>query len=196
MAEVIHETGEKHDYTKSQIPCSMTLITCYKNCKECISQNYATITTQNCTLCIDNYIFFENTTTSGCCFNNKTEIDGYYIDFEDLKYKKCHEFCLLCKNSSTYCLKCKLNYVFFNFKCLKNCPIDSHRSEDGNYCICNYKFFIDESNIIHCLNKDENCSILYPFLLNNTGECLKECNEEYPFSFNNNCLKKCLNNSY
>ena len=37
----------KHNYTKSQIPCIMTLIICYKNCKTCISQNDATITTQN-----------------------------------------------------------------------------------------------------------------------------------------------------
>ena len=182
---------------QSNYPCNTTLITCFKGCKECLGKKDITLTTQNCSSCNDGYIFFENETNLGCCFPDKTEIDGYYIDYKELKYKKCHSYCLKCKYNSTYCLKCKKGFPYFNFQCFSHCPNKTHINEEGNLCLCNNKFYIDDNNITKCLNKDENCidQIPYIFLLNKNGECLKECNNEYPYSFNKICYNKCPNNS-
>ncbi len=184
-----------HTNIKSIYPCNITLIICFKGCKTCLGENNVTLTTQNCTSCYKGYIFFENETNVGCCFSNTTEIDGYYINYNESKYKKCHEFCLKCKNNNTNCSKCKKGYAYYNFQCLTQCPIGTHLNEEGNLCICNYKFYIDDFNMTFCLNKEENCDekISYPFLLN--GECLKKCKKEYPYSFNNICYSKCPSNS-
>ena len=184
----------KHTDIKSIYPCNTTLITCYKGCKTCLGKNIVTLTSQNCTSCNNGYILFENKTNLGCCFPDTTEIDGYYIDYNESKYKKCPEFCLKCKNS-TICIKCKKGYPYFNFQCFSHCPNKTHLNEEGNLCICNNKFYVDDYNITNCLNKEENCNDEYPFLLQKNGECLKECNNELPYSFNNICYNKCPNNS-
>ena len=154
---------------KSKKPCYTTLITCFKGCKICSGENKVTLTSQNCSSCVKGYIFFENETDLGCCFPDTTEIDGYYIDNIEYKYKKCHEFCLKCKNSKTNCTECKKGFAYFNFQCFLNCPINTHINEEGYLCICNYKFYIDNSNITTCLNTDEDCKMPYPFLLENTN---------------------------
>ena len=183
---------------KSKYPCNTTLITCFKGCKICLGKNDATKISQNCSLCNSGYIFFENITNLGCCFPDTTEIDGYYIDYNESKYKKCHDFCLKCKNSSTNCSECKKGYFYYNFQCLSQCPNGTHINEDGNLCICNNKFYINDSNKTICLKKEENCkdTKTHLFFLEKKGECLKECNkDEYPYSFDNICYNKCPNNS-
>lgn len=96
---------------------------------------------------------------------------NYYLK-ENLYYK-CNDACETCEKNESNCLKCK--------KPLK----------DNKICCLNY-FYLDESDYYNCLGEGEICSGSYPFIKENTKECLKECPYGYKLiKEKNECVKEC-----
>ena len=106
------------------------------------------------------------------CSYKLEEDTTFYIE-EENKYVK------TCKNT---------DYPFINLQ-NKTCK---------QYC--SNLFFIDDNNNSICLENNLNCSEIeeYSFFIKNKNQCIKNCSldENYKFTFNNNCYFQCPNNSY
>ena len=78
------------------------------------------INDQKCETCLDEYYFLEGTQN---CFDEAPE--GYYLDNDEKKYKKCYESCKTCTNKKEInnhnCVLCKPNYTLFKNKNCLNC---------------------------------------------------------------------------
>jgi hypothetical protein len=80
-----------------------------------------------------------------------------------------------------------LDYLFkFNNNCYKKCP-DYSYSDNNNFCICEHKYYINNS-LIYCLDKNDKCPEKFPLL--NEKECSFKCPDNY-LIFNNECLIEC-----
>ena len=139
--------------------CSVQCLTCVDetNCKECnIKEGY--------------YPHFNE--GSNNCFSYETIKDGYYLDMNEITWKKCYEKCGTCNapgnSANMNCLSCNQNltnektnllydFIFINGNCMEECP--------------NNLFLTSEK------------------------ECVESCpNDTYEFTYNYTCLKYCPNN--
>ena len=140
---------------------------CSINCKIC----YHNI----CIKCINNYSLVEG--TNNCNIINSI-IEGYYLDKESMRFKKCHESCKMCSNGPIYD-----NYTL--------------EISDSNCDICIDNFY-KISNTNNCINKD-NIPLGYYFdksngLFFNWFENCKTCSQYKSSTLNANCLS-CDDNS-
>ena len=113
-------------------------------------------------------------------------IDGYYLDLNDEKIKKCYETCSTCNkggnSTNNNCLECKTNYIAYNNSMnITNC-----------YEKCEKYYYIDELELYHCV---DTCPIKYNKLILNSGRCLDNCknDDNYPYEYKNNCYNDCPN---
>ena len=92
---------------------------------------------------------------------------------------------------------CPKNLFSFNLKCYLKCPEDTHRNEEKNFCECNNLFHFDEEKKINCLKKYCNETDDYLYLIKNKNQCVKNCSYDnnYKFSFNNECYFQCPKNT-
>ena len=133
---------------------------CYKNCP---SDTYRNL-----------YFDFDiNNYNIGCI--NSTE--GYYLDKDDLFYKKCFSSCKTCDEKGDdvnhNCLECKHDYIFRNnFWNYSNC-----------YNIClNYLYFDNKTNSLRCTDNLE-CPKIYNKLILDKKECIDNCTKDLNYKF-------------
>ena len=98
--------------------------------------------------------------------NYYLEPKGYYLDLNDLKYKKCYESCETCEikgnNEVHNCLECDKNFSFINYiNNYTNC-----------YKSCVYYYYVDNENISYC-TFNHSCPNDYPLLIQEKNECKK-----------------------
>ena len=127
------------------------------------------------------------------CINS---INGYYLDENDLFYKKCYYTCKTCdkEGDDIYhnCLECKDSYTYhYNYLDHYNCL---------NICT-NYFYWENTTNVLYCTDKLE-CPINYNKLISNKNECIDDCKNDFNNKYNylNECYTQCpngtINNSF
>ena len=96
-----------------------TVDKCFENCMTCKLIG-SRINDQKCDTCLPEFYFVEGTKN---CFDEPPE--GYYLDENEQKYKKCYENCKTCTKKGEVnnhnCLTCKENYFLFKNKNCLNC---------------------------------------------------------------------------
>ena len=115
------------------------------------------------------------------CYSNPK---NYYLDENELLYKKCYNTCHTCYKSGNEtnhnCLECKTNYPLIKlFDNSSNCYED-----------CSFNYYFDYRRKIHCTT-ESSCPEEYPFLLDDTKECLKN---NFDVIINNSSITKINNN--
>ena len=166
---------------------------CDSRCIKCdgplINSNY-----MNCITCKEKYYLLEETKS---CY--KEPIDGYYIDEENKKLKKCHPNCLKCiNNENKNCLECRPNFYL---------------TEDTNFCFSNPTdyYYLDEQdnklrkcheNCKRCKDAPENdnnmnCIICQPnlYLTEDTYSCFDYIPDHYYLDDDKlrRCHERCFN---
>ena len=121
------------------------------------------------------------------CFDTAPE--GFYLDPNANKYKKCFENCKKCiqagNNQNNNCQECKSGYSFFNeYKYGVNC-----------YQNCQNFYYFDTSNIYHCVGS---CPALYNKKISIKKKCIDDCKNDdtYKYEYNNECYISCPNEKY
>ena len=143
----------------------------------------------------DTYALFCNENE---CNNNRSECydkdnipQGYYLDLNNKAYKKCYKNCKSCAGlgNETFnnCIECNINFTFLNDSTHKtNC-----------YEKCNYYHYFDKSYKYHC---NKTCPENYNKIIKDKNKCIDECKNDdiynYKYEYNNNCYKKCPNETY
>ena len=142
-----------------------------KNCscdlEKCSSCPIIVINEDLCLECnINNgYYMKENDTNKfGGYFNCYKDIEGYYLDRNDLLFKKCYEACDTCEikgdNISHNCLRCNNNYTLeIGYNNYTNC-----------YKSCKYYYYFDKNKNYHC-TVNLSCPNDYPKLIQEKNEC-------------------------
>ena len=158
-----------------------------RKCKECTEES---LKYNLCVLCNeqDNYYRKSNDNSNKNGFINcYKKPEGYYLDRYNI-YQRCyysckycsekypdkfHHFCINCNEDNSYPIKDKDNPDYFNC-----------------YPKCKFNYFFDENHNYICTNTSD-CPSLYPYLLENTTECIKECNDENKWLFRHTCFEQC-----
>jgi len=148
---------------------------------------------------------YSNDTSGKCeCLYNK-----YYLDSNKTDYYEClkeNETCI--ENNTKYeisdpneCFDTEENCIgrdfkIFNKLCLIECPINT--IIDGNYCICQYHYYINDKGL-NCFEEQKSCEdIKYP-VTSNTNQCFLssiDCIEKGNKFFNQVCyINNCPENT-
>ena len=117
-----------------------------------------------CTKCNENYYPIENDPSNiGEYFKCYSNPQGYYLDKNDLLYKKCYHTCATCEmqgdNINHNCLSCKNDYPK---KIDSNCYIN-----------CTYYYFFDSEYNYYC-TLNSSCPKDYSKLIEDKMECVKD----------------------
>ena len=161
----VTETGEQTQSTLS----ITSEDTCYDTCKEC--DEIGNKDEHKCTVCKNDFYNVEGDTKGNCY----SELEGYYLDEVEKKFKKCKEPCNTCTDKES-CLTCKENFYFvYPNKCVDKC--DRYQIEKETECI-------------NC--RDSNKYLLYTL---EKKECVNEIpNGYYVDNTQYNLLKECKYN--
>ena len=121
---------------------------CYYSCLKC-SQPELDENNHNCDECISGFYFEYNTKN---CYDNSILERSYYLDNDDLTYKKCYQNCKTCSNGfiddNMNCISCKDN--FYKKYESNNC-YDISLTEQGYY-LKDEIFYPCEENCKTCSN--------------------------------------------
>ena len=79
-------------------------------------------------------------------------------------------------------------------KCYTNCPSGMIGDQSEKTCKCVYKFYKVDDNKFVCLDRDDLCPAEYPYLIEDTKECVKECSSSYPIVHDMKCFSDCPTN--
>ena len=147
---------------------------CYNECPE-----NTHISSYNSGLCEDDKCKYFYKDRDQC-----QEIEGYYLDEKDGKYKKCFKNCKYCygpgNEEKNNCIECINNFTFLNeFFYETNC-----------FPKCEYYYYFDETNKYNCtLNED--CPEQYNKLVSHKNKCIDQCINDniYKFELNNICYE-------
>ena len=123
-----------------------------------------------CTQCNQDYYQIENDPLNlGEYINCYKDPKGYYLDQNDVLYKKCFDRCETCEikgdNISHNCLSCNDNYPF-EIKLFNN-------SYNNCYENCSYYYYFDNETNYHC-TINYSCPEEYPLLIEDKMECINE----------------------
>ena len=158
----------------------MKIIKCYSNCpngyfnddnnnkickcgiEKCFTCSTVALSMELCTKCNDNYYRIENDPSNiGDYFNCYNETPkGYYLDTNDLLYKKCYYTCETCEikgdNEFHNCLKCN---SIFNFResinNYYNC-YENKTNDNQNFNVEKNINYLCNDNYFHCQNNNRN----------------------------------------
>ena len=140
-----------------------------------------------CTACNDGFYKKLNDETNQYSYINcYKNLEGYYLDSENLIYKPCYEHCQTCEKEGTEkennCLKCKNNYRF----------IDDFENDKNCYEKCDYLYYFDEFKGYHC-TEDMQCPDEINKLIPEKNRCIDQCKNDnnYMNEYNNICYKEC-----
>ena len=58
------------------------------------------------------------------------------------------------------------------------------------YPECKYYYYFDSYYNYTCTNTSE-CPQSHPYLIDNTKECVEECNDKHKYQFRHTCFEQC-----
>ena len=129
------------------------------------------------------------------CLDEKPE--GYYLDLDELKYKKCFDRCKNCygfgDEINNNCSECKSNYILSNgtlYNFLYELNINDYKN---CYIKCPYYFYFDKNTSIYFCTENQTCYGTYDKLIYEKDECVNKCEEDdiYKYEFKKRCYKRC-----
>ena len=94
-----------------------------------------------------------------------------------LNPNKTHHYCTSCNDDNTFSIVDESNSTYMN--CYPECKYNYYFNSDYNY-IC---------------TETSKCPCDYPFLIENTKQCIEKCNEKYKWQFRKTCFEKCPSDS-
>jgi hypothetical protein len=121
------------------------------------------------------------------CFDEKPE--GYYLDSDDLKYKKCFDTCKNCygfgNEINNNCSECKSNYILSNgssYNFLYELNINGYKN---CYIKCPHYFYFDKNTNIYFCTENKTCYVTHNKLIYEKDECVNKCEEDdnYKYEF-------------
>ena len=146
----------------------------------------------------ENFICPENTEKG--IYNGKIKCEckyKYYIDSNNKKIclketEKCpsdYNYFIPYKNECTS--NCNGYEIIFDNNCLHQCPVSMKKTDD-NSCKCQKNWYKTNEDKYICLSKDEVCNNEYPYLIEDTKECVQKCNKtNYNILYDNKCISSC-----
>ena len=160
---------------------------CYQNCKTC--ETGGDSKKMNCTSCINDFYRLEDKPYQ--CYDKDEIVEGYFVDTTNEIFISCYKTCKTCSTKGNaidhQCITCKSGYGFDPYNthnCINACKVYWYKDLDT-----------DEHKCI------DSCPSNYPYLVINTGECVKTCSSAYNsvpvsyFTYEYQCLIKCPENS-
>ena len=148
FGEDIQATWIMDEYYGKEFNFEFSTGKCFENCMTCKILGKG-IEEQGCETCKNHYFFLDGTNN---CLNKPPE--GYYLDGDEQKYKKCYDSCKTCINkkerNNHNCIICKENYSLFKNKNCLNCKnINKYVNYEQNDCIDNIPdgFFINDTEL-------------------------------------------------
>ena len=80
----------------------------------------------------------------------------------------------------------------FDFTCLHSCPNTIDASPNSKECITDKKWYKEGESDYHILEEDMNCPKKYPYLIDQTKQCVNNCaNTRYSAIYKNTCYSSC-----
>ena len=170
---------------------------CIKNCNGVLSpsENICYVNGENCPKnsekgiyngvikCECKYKYYINTNNEKICLDETEQCPEEY-SFIILNENKCVSICD------------KEKYKIFDVICIEkgaSCP--AGMIGDDNTCNCYRYWYKTPENKIECLKNNENCTYNYPYLIEDTKECVKKCNKKnYDIFYDNKCISSCDSN--
>ena len=152
---------------------------CPSNCSECTKPLNETF--MNCIDCKQNFFMTED---SRSCYQG--EIDNYYLDIDELIYKRCHPNCLRCSAKP-------LNNTFMN---CKSCQYAHFLTEDTNSCynIVIDNYYLDIRTLRRC---HRNCFLCYGAPIDRYHMNCRNCkNNLYMTEDTDSCYRRVIDNYY
>ena len=161
-----------------------TIDKCHEKCLEC---NLESVEHDLCTECNKGKNYYEkkddNLNEDGFIQCYKDNPEGYYLDLNELIFKKCYKSCKYCDNigntTHQFCSECYDKYTLNGTNC---------------YEICQYYYYFDDNFEYHC-TIDENCPSDRSKLIVDKNECVEACFGDYKFEIFNKCYTSCNSNN-
>ena len=135
--------------------------------EKCLTCSHVALNLSLCNKCNTNFYPMENDTSNlGEYINCYKNLQGYYLDKDDLLFKKCYDTCETCEtkgNNITHnCLSCNKDFpINISFNNYTNC-----------YLNCTYYFYFDQDNNYLC-TKNSSCPHEFPKLDDEKRQCIK-----------------------
>ena len=186
------EEGKESEEYKIQIYNSNQ---CIKNCFGVLSpsEKVCYINGENCPVnsqkgiydgkvkCECKYKFYFDINKDKICLDEKAQCPDEY------KY--------LIPDSNECVSGCEGYPLIFDNKCLTVCPTGMTKTEDEKSCKCSKYWYKTSENKYICLKENENCNNNYPYLIEETKECVQKCNKTgYDIFYDNKCISSCGSN--
>ena len=121
------------------------------------------------------------------CVNEETKPSDFYFNSENKDYEKCFYSCATCNffgnEQVNNCTKCD---EIFNTK--------DREVENSLNCVMKCKYYIRDSSIRQCVQQ---CANEYHLFIPEINKCIDDCKKdrEYKYRYNDQCYKKCPNNT-
>ena len=178
------------------IKCQNLYNSFQENQFKCYQKNTINIASKDkniCQRCGPNYYKIYNDTK-----NNNTyiycykELDGYYLDRNELVYKECYLTCKKCdEEGNEYfhnCLECNNNFTIETL-------LDNNKLNCYNIC-SNYFYYDNIMKRTFC-TLEQKCPKNYSKLIIDKGICIDNCykDSEYKYNYKGICYEKCPNNT-
>ena len=149
----------------------------------CDKELYTIIDNKECGLCkYLNKSFPYKIKNENYC-RKETPENTYYVDESLFLLNYCHSTCKTCYGEKdNQCINCINDLIFFDEKCLLNCPDGYYKSVNEN----------------QCLNCDSNCLTCSTAVESNNNHCLSCAKNLYLITAKdmaNNCVEVCPNNT-
>ena len=159
-----------------------TIDKCMEKCEKC---NTESVSKDQCITCNNGNNFFmkENDDKNFANFVNcyTSLVEGYYLDQEEKKYKKCFEKCKNCDGKG----------IITEHKCTE-CHPDFTLNGTNCYEICPYYYYFDTEGIYHC-TVEEKCPFKYN-LIPEKRQCIDDCKNDDVYNFTHRGI--CLDHEY
>ena len=155
---------------------------CYLDEKNCTKIDINSILVINNQIkCECKYRFYiDKNTNKKICLGENEKCPGDYWLYNP-NTKECTD---ICQNDSPF---------EFDNKCLKECPQNFETEE--RKCKCNNKWHKTSENDFHCYEQGKNCESNFPYLIEDTNECVNKCKgTNYEVFYKDKCYLSCSSN--
>ena len=124
------------------------------------------------------------------CVNEETKPSKFYLNKKNLDYEPCYTTCASCKfggnneeNNYTSC-----DGIYY---------IKNPEKENSLNCVIKCKYFYYLDNKVYTCTEGPFCPKEYNYVIKEKRKCTDNCeeDEEYKYSYNEECFKECPNNT-
>ena len=170
--EIVYYIKESVLYSKY---CYISIKICNEACEECDEYSDEKYNTK-CLSCNTDHFPLED--DSSICIHKDESIPYYY--YELTQFSKCYDTCEYCKskgNSTNHqCMKCKSDLIV---------------SPNLTQCICDItQYYWSLINDAYVCQDDTHCTDSYPYLIENTKQCVSSCPNDKKL-YQNICYEEC-----